>query len=191
MSINKTCPISSFTSVDGPSAIVRKILRGVSYYSRPFIYSIRCDPNGIRTRVTAVKGRCPRPLDDRVNEAAQYSIRWRQGNRTASSGGFGQIDRPGRSSRGGAPMGFQDLTRRFRHFFPFFRVGQQLRHRPSQLSRGFDLNCSALTNEGADQRREIFHVWTEQNRFTRQDRFCGILPAAREQTFADEDKSCR
>ncbi len=25
-----------------------------------------CDPNGIRTRVTAVKGRCPGPLDDRV-----------------------------------------------------------------------------------------------------------------------------
>ena len=24
------------------------------------------DPNGIRTRVSAVKGRCPRPLDDRV-----------------------------------------------------------------------------------------------------------------------------
>jgi hypothetical protein len=24
------------------------------------------DPTGIRTRVTAVKGRCPRPLDDRV-----------------------------------------------------------------------------------------------------------------------------
>ena len=33
------------------------------------------DPNGIRTRVTAVKGRCPRPLDDRVfrpAKAAQY-----------------------------------------------------------------------------------------------------------------------
>src|SRR5947199_6963653 len=28
-----------------------------------------CDPNGIRTRVTAVKGRCPRPLDDRVRSA--------------------------------------------------------------------------------------------------------------------------
>src|SRR3954464_9629441 len=27
------------------------------------------DPNGIRTRVTAVKGRCPRPLDDRVRKA--------------------------------------------------------------------------------------------------------------------------
>ena len=32
------------------------------------------DPNGIRTRVTAVKGRCPKPLDDRVvsARAAQY-----------------------------------------------------------------------------------------------------------------------
>src|SRR6478736_6513779 len=29
------------------------------------------DPNGIRTRVTAVKGRCPGPLDDRV-KAGQY-----------------------------------------------------------------------------------------------------------------------
>src|ERR1043166_4261480 len=28
------------------------------------------DPNGIRTRVTAVKGRCPGPLDDRVAEPA-------------------------------------------------------------------------------------------------------------------------
>ena len=28
------------------------------------------DPNGIRTRVTAVKGRCPGPLDDRVGESA-------------------------------------------------------------------------------------------------------------------------
>jgi hypothetical protein len=27
------------------------------------------DPNGIRTRVTAVKGRCPGPLDDRDREA--------------------------------------------------------------------------------------------------------------------------
>jgi hypothetical protein len=27
------------------------------------------DPNGIRTRVTCVKGGCPRPLDDGVNDA--------------------------------------------------------------------------------------------------------------------------
>jgi hypothetical protein len=32
----------------------------------------QCDPNGIRTRVTAVKGRCPGPLDDRVTKAGQY-----------------------------------------------------------------------------------------------------------------------
>ena len=30
------------------------------------------DPNGIRTRVTAVKGRCPGPLDDRVTKRVQY-----------------------------------------------------------------------------------------------------------------------
>jgi hypothetical protein len=39
------------------------------------------DPNGIRTRVTAVKGRCPRPLDDRVSER-QISRR-RQGLQAA------------------------------------------------------------------------------------------------------------
>src|SRR6266481_4933739 len=31
------------------------------------------DPNGIRTRVTAVKGRCPGPLDDRVIKACAIS----------------------------------------------------------------------------------------------------------------------
>ena len=41
----------------------------------------RSDPNGIRTRVTAVKGRCPRPLDDRVSER-QISRR-RQGLQAA------------------------------------------------------------------------------------------------------------
>lgn len=29
-----------------------------------------CDPNGIRTRAAAVKGRCPRPLDDGVMSQA-------------------------------------------------------------------------------------------------------------------------
>jgi hypothetical protein len=44
-------------------------------------YSLGSDPNGIRTRVTAVKGRCPRPLDDRVSER-QISRR-RQGLQAA------------------------------------------------------------------------------------------------------------
>jgi hypothetical protein len=34
----------------------------------------RCDPNGIRTRVTAVKGRCPGPLDDRVKSAGNIEF---------------------------------------------------------------------------------------------------------------------
>ena len=39
------------------------------------------DPNGIRTRVTAVKGRCPGPLDDRVTKARAISncCSWTQG----------------------------------------------------------------------------------------------------------------
>jgi hypothetical protein len=34
----------------------------------------RIDPNGIRTRVTAVKGRCPGPLDDRVTKPGNIGI---------------------------------------------------------------------------------------------------------------------
>src|SRR5205814_8577161 len=34
------------------------------------------DPNGIRTRVTAVKGRCPRPLDDRVRKSGGNIRSW-------------------------------------------------------------------------------------------------------------------
>ena len=33
-----------------------------------------CDPNGIRTRVTAVKGRCPGPLDDKVTKPGNIGI---------------------------------------------------------------------------------------------------------------------
>ena len=47
------------------------------------------DPNGIRTRVTAVKGRCPGPLDDRVIlELPDVQYRnchsWRKANRQQS-----------------------------------------------------------------------------------------------------------
>ena len=38
--------------------------------SRTFPFREWSDPNGIRTRVTAVKGRCPGPLDDRVKSRA-------------------------------------------------------------------------------------------------------------------------
>jgi hypothetical protein len=46
------------------------------------------DPYGIRTRVTAVKGRCPRPLDEGAEtrfsqKIAQNSLREAKGNRQA------------------------------------------------------------------------------------------------------------
>ena len=42
--------------------------------TRSWVMSINeSDPNGIRTRVTAVKGRCPRPLDDRVKGGCAIS----------------------------------------------------------------------------------------------------------------------
>jgi integrase len=37
--------------------------RALKISSKPLLLVLRA-PNGIRTRVTAVKGRCPRPLDD-------------------------------------------------------------------------------------------------------------------------------
>ena len=40
----------------------------------------RSDPNGIRTRVTAVKGRCPRPLDDRVTKPPNIPFDSRKAN---------------------------------------------------------------------------------------------------------------
>ena len=40
-------------------------------------------PNGIRTRVTAVKGRCPRPLDDGDVSRLGNLTRLKAGNQTA------------------------------------------------------------------------------------------------------------
>jgi hypothetical protein len=33
-------------------------------FQKPLTRVLKCVPNGIRTRVAAVKGQCPRPLDD-------------------------------------------------------------------------------------------------------------------------------
>ena len=61
---------------------VRSTNVATSTNTTPVITSINhCDPNGIRTRVTAVKGRCPGPLDDRVTKREQYQncYSWTQG----------------------------------------------------------------------------------------------------------------
>src|SRR5438034_8802144 len=58
---------------------------------RPHLYE-ESDPNGILTRVTAVKGRCPGPLDDRVVKARAISncCSWTQGKLPV---GFGVCER--------------------------------------------------------------------------------------------------
>ena len=42
------------------SAVTGRRANQLRYWAKPILRA----PNGIRTRVTAVKGRCPRPLDD-------------------------------------------------------------------------------------------------------------------------------
>ena len=46
---------------------------GVAIWFVALVYQ-QSDPNGIRTRVTAVKGRCPGPLDDRVKKPGNIGI---------------------------------------------------------------------------------------------------------------------
>ena len=52
--------------------IARQIINAQKKPNSPM--KIGNDPNGIRTRVTAVKGRCPRPLDDRVKKPCNIGI---------------------------------------------------------------------------------------------------------------------
>jgi hypothetical protein len=63
-----------YIPIDKPQQ--RRFLHGLGNGRRLFVAHAfdkeKSDPNGIRTRVTAVKGRCPRPLDDRVTRAGQY-----------------------------------------------------------------------------------------------------------------------
>jgi hypothetical protein len=49
------------------------------------------DPNGIRTRVTAVKGRCPRPLDDRVRKSGGNIRSWPGQRKLFASEGRGSF----------------------------------------------------------------------------------------------------
>ena len=72
-------PRGPTVSLVGRQARILANIGGVvmqSCYAIAFRYRFHegSDPNGIRTRVTAVKGRCPGPLDDRVVKAGQYRI---------------------------------------------------------------------------------------------------------------------
>jgi hypothetical protein len=51
-----------------------------------------------------------------------------------------------------------------------------------------DLLCAASFEQQLDERREVLHVRTEQNRLLRQRGFGGVLAAFSEETFADDNQ---
>jgi hypothetical protein len=68
---DKSAKMISKTGKMQPTRRYRYLMRAVQKAVNPlfklaYVERQTGDPNGIRTRVTAVKGRCPRPLDDRV-----------------------------------------------------------------------------------------------------------------------------
>ena len=90
------------------------------------------DPNGIRTRVTAVKGRCPRPLDDRVTKPANIPFVRGKAN-WPQSFVYRQIeDKLGRA-RGRPGVDRQNVAGVLHHLFAVLRIGQKIRHGPPQF----------------------------------------------------------
>jgi hypothetical protein len=65
-------------------------------------------PDGIRTRVTAVKGRCPRPLDDGDLRRRLQTTPRRRSNRNKAWGSCQKIDRPVKSPREEEPLSPQN-----------------------------------------------------------------------------------
>ena len=89
--------ITTATCTDGSRPVIASILSTanpvpIAASRRPAVPIVSShqasDPNGIRTRVTAVKGRCPGPLDDRVirrlpDRQYRNCHRWTQGKLAA------------------------------------------------------------------------------------------------------------
>src|SRR6266481_2128759 len=142
------------------------------------INDAKSDPNGIRTRVTAVKGRCPRPLDDRVTKPPNIPFDSRKANLPPFSARECKIDHQPCSAGGSAAMCIQGFPRVLHDFFAIVGICQEIRHGPPQFGRRVDLNRSPTGQQCVCQRREIFHMGTKYNRFPGQDRLSRILPAS-------------
>src|SRR6266568_1497288 len=110
------------------------------------------DPNGIRTRVTAVKGRCPRPLDDRVVEPPNIPFVSRKATSLVSARRC-KIDNQLCGAGGSATMPVQDFPRVLHHFLSLVGVCQEMRHGSAQFGRRVDLNRAAFCTERRCQRR--------------------------------------
>jgi hypothetical protein len=100
------------------------LYRSVMHRAHPFYEA--SDPNGIRTRVTAVKGRCPGPLDDRVSQSGAISelplSHARQIARPSCSSFLlfinAKLGNQRRCARGCAVVHAQDFTRVFDEVLP-------------------------------------------------------------------------
>src|SRR5437660_4340219 len=101
------------------------------------------DPNGIRTRVTAVKGRCPRPLDDRVTKPGNIPFVTRKAN-SGSALAAGKIDNQLCRAHGCAAMFPQYLLRIFDEAPPGFTIPQKLGRRRLERARIVYLNGAIL-----------------------------------------------
>src|SRR4030095_2045503 len=154
------------------------------------IASMRDDPNGIRTRVTAVKGRCPGPLDDRVTRAGQY--------RNCYSSTQGKS--PPKSvfvlfslrtkfvnecpyARGGASVPGPYFTRVFHDLLTGFTIAQELFDRHLKGIGVANLDCAVFRDQRFGKRCEVLHVWAKHDRFARYDRFHWILSTPRGQAL--------
>ena len=127
------------------------------------------DPNGIRTRVTAVKGRCPRPLDDRVRRApnigAAHSV-W-QGISSRCDAERLREDQPCAAV---APRWGPGLRARLRPSRS--PLGSRRRRAAAIVRLSFirDRQRAALLDQRLRERGEVFHVRAEDRPAVRHDR---------------------
>ena len=117
---------------------VRMIVRRISLYSCYLSHFQSGDPNGIRTRVTAVKGQCPNRWTIGSREKSR-SVLWHNtmfareisaltqeplnpGAGVRRSIAISQLQEQRRRTRSGALMAFERLVDVPRHFLPEFRL---------------------------------------------------------------------
>ena len=138
-----------------------------------------------------MKGRCPRPLDDRVFEGeAEYGrkARPRKKKKARSSASSPENDRRGAANR--------SLV--LRHRFGGSgdqgrgggRISEQIRNRRNKGIGRMKLDYSPGVTEFIHDVLKVFHVRTHDHRLAGQDRLNRILAAHSIKAFADDDH-CR
>ncbi len=146
------------------------------------------DPNGIRTRVTAVKGRCPRPLDDRVSEGGQYQncpsllqAIWRR-----SAARLEREEKLGRSLSC-ATMWSEHFERLPNECCALRGILYEGEETLLKLGCVLHFDCAAVFKERPRESCEVLHVRAEDDRLAGEDRLDRILAAVRGEALANKD----